>query len=146
MITKEGIITTATLSQAWVKTVRSSECESCEAKDSCHESDNEKEIIVQVENTINAGIGDRVIIGFRTAQLLQLTFMLYVFPIILLIAGAAAGQIAAPIIHTNQSITSLFSGFVCFAIAFMIIRKLNDKLATQKKYMPFTIRIMHRKQ
>jgi len=146
MVTKEGIITAAKLSKAWVKTVRSTTCEACEAKDSCHENDHDQEMIVQVENTIDACIGDRVVIGFRTAPLLQLTFMLYVFPIILLIAGAAAGQFAAPALQTDPSLTSLFSGLACFAIAFVVIRKLNDKLAAEKKYMPFIIRIMHKKQ
>lgn len=146
MITKEGIITTAKLSKAWVKTVRSATCGACEAKDSCYENDHDQEMIVQVENTIDACIGDRVVIGFRTAPLLQLTFMLYVFPIILLIAGAAAGQLAAPALQIDQSLTSLFSGLTCFAIAFVVIRKLNDKLAGKKRYMPFIIRILHKKQ
>ncbi len=144
MVTEEGIITGTTSSTAWVKTVRSSACEACEAKDSCHESSHSREMTVEVDNTLNADIGDRVAIGFRTGPLLQLTFMLYVFPIILLIAGAALGQAVAPMLHTDQSLTSLFTGIACFAAAFLIIRRLNNKLASQKKYMPFLLRIVHK--
>jgi sigma-E factor negative regulatory protein RseC len=144
MVTEEGIITAVTSSTAWVKTVRSSSCEACEARDSCQEGNHTKEMTVQVDNLINAGIGDRVAIGFRTGPLLKLTFMLYVFPIILLIIGAALGQAAAPILHTDQSLTSIFTGIGCFAVAFLIIRKLNDKLASQKKYMPFLLRIVQK--
>ncbi len=144
MVTEEGIITRTDSSAAWVKTVRSASCEACEAKDSCHESSHSKEMIVKVDNTISACIGDRVAIGFRTGPLLQLTFMLYVFPIILLMAGAAIGQAAAPVFNTDQSLTSIFTGISCFAVAFIIIRKLNNKLASQKKYMPFLIRIVQK--
>ncbi len=144
MVTEEGIITRTDSSKAWVKTVRSSSCEACEAKDSCTEGSHSREMTVQIDNTMNACIGDRVAIGFRTGPLLKLTFMLYVFPIILLMAGAALGQIAAPVLNTDQSLTSLFTGLLCFAMAFGIIRKLNNKLANQKKYMPFLIRIVHK--
>ncbi len=145
MVTEEGIITSTLSSQAWVKTVRSKSCESCEARDSCHTGDSSKEMIVQVTNTINAGIGDRVVLGFQTSSLLKLTFMLYVFPIILLIVGAALGQSIAPQLNTDQTLTSIFVGFGFFGLAFGIIRLTSNRLEKQKEYKPFLIRIVQKK-
>ncbi len=145
MFTEEGIITGTNRSAAWVKTVRSKSCESCDACDSCESNDKSKEQIVQVNNTVNARVGDRVVIGFKTGPLLKLTFMLYIFPIILLIAGAAIGQTLAPRFGTDPSITSLLAGLACFALAFVIIRRISNSLSNNKEFKPFLIRISRKK-
>ena len=145
MFTEEGIITGTNRSMAWVKTVRSKACESCDACDSCESNDKSKEQIVQVSNTINAREGDRVVIGFKTAPLLKLTFMLYIFPIILLIAGAATGQSLAPRFGTDPSLTSLLAGLASFALSFIIIRTISNRLSNNKEFKPFLIRISRQK-
>ena len=141
MVTEQGIIINATPSQVWIKTHRSTSCKNCEAKDTCNEKNNFKEIIVQVENTLNASTGDSVILGFKTGPLLKLTFMLYIFPIIFLIVGAGIGQAIAPFLQIDQSLTSLLLGFVCFTLSFIIIKKMNNKLAVKKEYKPFLVKI-----
>ena len=146
MFTEEGIITGTNRSMAWVKTVRSKACESCDACDSCESNDKSKEQIVQVSNTINACEGDRVVIGFKTAPLLKLTFMLYIFPIILLIAGAATGQSLAPRFGTDPSVTSLLAGLTSFALSFVIIRRISNTLSNNKEFKPFLIRISRQKE
>jgi len=144
MFTEEGIITSTSETMAWVKTVRSKACESCDACGSCESTDTGKGMIVQVSNTINAYEGDRVVIGFKTAPSLKLTFMLYIFPIILLIAGAATGQSLAPRFGTDPSITSLLGGLICFAVAFTIIRMTSNRLSKSQEFKPFLIRIARR--
>ena len=146
MFTEEGIITGTNRSMAWVKTVRSKACESCDACDSCESNDKSKEQIVQVSNTINACEGDRVVIGFKTAPLLKLTFMLYIFPIILLIAGAAIGQSLAPRFEADPSVASLLAGLTCFALSFAIIRRISNTLSNNKEFKPFLIRISRQKE
>ncbi len=140
MILKEGIVTGAAGTKAWVKTVRSKTCEACESKDSCAESNKPLEITIQVENSLNAGTGDRVIVGFKTGPLMKITFMLYVFPIILLIAGAATGQALAPGFGTDPSLTSLGAGMFCFCLSFGVIRFINNSLAKNNEYKPFLMR------
>ena len=99
-------------------------------------------MVVQVENTLDAAKGDHLVIGFNTVPLLKLTFMLYIFPILFLMAGAAAGQSAAVLLETDQSLTSLFTGLLCFAAAFAIIKKFNNKLAKKKENRPYLVRIL----
>ncbi|MFO7885174.1 MAG: SoxR reducing system RseC family protein [Desulfobacteraceae bacterium] len=144
MATEKGVVTGATPHKVWIKTLRASSCEACEAKDSCEEKRNIKEMTVQVDNTLNASVGDHVILGIKTAPLLKLTFMLYIFPIILLTAGAAAGQIFAPALGLDPSLTSLGAGVAGFAAAFVLVRIANNRLAGKKEFSPYLVRILKR--
>jgi sigma-E factor negative regulatory protein RseC len=141
MVTKEGLVTSISATTAWVETVRSKSCESCDACDSCESQDTSMGMIVQVNNTINAKKGDRVVIGFKTAPLLKMSFMLYVFPIILLIAGAATGETLAPRFEMDPSMTSVLAGIFSFALAFVIIRKTGDRVSKNREFKPILVRI-----
>ena len=50
---------------AWVKTVRSSACESCSSRDSCNPGDNGKSQVVEAINAAGAKVGDRIQLGRR---------------------------------------------------------------------------------
>jgi len=140
MVTEEGIITGTTQAMAWVKTVRSKSCESCESKDSCAEGGKSREILVQVENILSAKPGDRVVIGFGTAPMLQLSFVLYILPVIFLIAGAVIGQTWAPDMNMDESLASILAGLAGFAVSFVVVRLFNNHFANKKKFKPFLVR------
>ena len=139
MITENGIVTNADPSVAWIKTIRSGACESCSSKGSCG-TGNQKEMIVTVKNTLNVGKGDHVVIGLETKPILFLTFLLYVFPIILLTIGALIGNSLAPYLKMSPSLVSMISGFSFFGFSFYIIRKKNTSLSTKEAYKPFLVR------
>ncbi|MCP3872228.1 MAG: SoxR reducing system RseC family protein, partial [Desulfobacteraceae bacterium] len=132
MITETGVVTNVISSTAWIKTIRSGACESCSSKKSCGTANNQKELIVEVKNTLNVEKGDQVVIGLETKPILFLTFLLYVFPIILLIIGAIIGNSIAPLVQMDSSILSMISGFSFFGFSFYIIRKKNDSLSKKK--------------
>jgi len=92
MITENGIVTKSNPSIAWIKTTRSGACESCSSKGSCGTENHQKEMIITVKNTLNVNTGDYVVIGLETRPILFVTFLLYVFPIILLLIGALIGN------------------------------------------------------
>ena len=140
MITENGIVTSANSGTAWIKTIRSGACESCSSRESCGTATNQKEMIVTVKNTLNVQQGDHVVIGLETRPILYLTFLLYVFPILLLIIGALIGNFSAPLIDLNPSLFSMFIGFIFFGTAFVIIRKKNKTLSENSDYKPFLVR------
>lgn len=140
MITENGIITRANPSVAWVKTIRSGACEACTSRDSCGTSGSQKEMIVKVKNILNVEKGDTVVIGLETRPMLFLTFLLYVFPIILLLIGAVIGDSLAPVFKMDPSFLSMICGFSLFGLSFYIIRKKNDSLSKKEKYKPFLVR------
>lgn len=145
MVKEEGVVTSSTKSTAWVKTIRTTACDGCEAKNNCEILNSKDSMHFEVKNTLNAEKGDRVVVGIQTKSLLVLTFMLYVFPIFLLLIGALTGENLAFILKTDQNLTSMFFGFFLFFIAVFIIKKINNKVAKNQKYKPFLVKILKTK-
>lgn len=140
MITENGIVTRVDASTAWVKTTRSGACEACSSRESCGTAGTQKEMIVTVKNTLGVQAGDHVVIGLETKPILFLTFLLYVFPIILLTIGAAIGNSLAPYLDMNPSFASMITGFSFFGLSFYLIRRKNASLSTDESYKPFLVR------
>jgi len=140
MITENGIVTRTDQTSAWIKTIRSGACEGCSSKDSCGESHNTKEMIVTVKNTLDVETGDQVVIGIETAPMMLLSFLLYVFPIILLILGAVIGEHLAFALNLNKSFSAMIFGFSFFGIAFLVIRKKQSALTQKDEFKPFLVR------
>ena len=141
MITENGIVTQANDTSAWVKTIRSAACESCSSKDSCGTSHHgSKEMTVIVKNTLCVQKGDTVVIGIETKPMLYLSFLLYVFPILMLLTGALIGDAAAPLLSINKSLAAMALGFSLFAAAFLVVRKAQTRLTANDAYKPFLVR------
>ena len=144
MATEQGIVLRTDSEAAWVKTVRSSACEGCTAKGSCNPmgGGGGKEMEVKALNTAGANVGDRIVLSFETASLLKATFLIYVFPIILLIVGAAIGQVLAPLIGFSPSAVSVLLGFTFFFAALFIMKTRANKMAQKNAYRPKITKIL----
>ena len=142
MATEQGIVLRADAEAAWVKTVRSSSCEGCTAKGACHSMDGGNEMEVKALNTAGARAGDRIVLSFETASLLKAAFLIYVFPIILLIVGAALGQMLAPFIEFSPSALSALLGFAFFFSALFIMKSRANKMAKKNAYQPKITKIL----
>jgi len=145
MVTEEGIVTRLGSDMAFVKTIRTDACESCSVKDSCNTMGGGKEVEVEAINTVGAKVGDRVTLGLETAPMLKISFLLYVFPILCLIAGALIGQHFAPKYQLDPSAISVAGAFLLFFIAFLCIRVVGKKLSGNAKYRAKVIRISGKK-
>lgn len=142
MVTEEGIVLRTDSEAAWVKTVRSSACEGCTAKGSCHSMGGDKEMEVKALNTAGARVGDRIVLSFETAALLKATFLIYVFPIILLIIGATLGQMLASFIEFSPAGLSVVLGFAFFFTALFIMKVRANKMAKKDAYQPKITKIL----
>ena len=139
---EEGVVVKADARTAWIKTMKTGACSDCSAKGSCHTLGGGKEMEVQAINDAGAVIGDRVVIGFETSSLLKASFLIYIFPVLGLIIGAAVGQELAPMIGLNCAAASPLAGLLFFFLAFLIIRQKGNQLAKQNQYRPKVIRIL----
>ena len=140
MITENGIVTRTNRSTAWIKTIRSAACEGCSSKDSCGENHHSKEMTLELKNTLGVQTGDQVVIGIETKPMIILSFLLYVFPILLLITGAVIGDRLAPVLGMNESICAMILGFSFFGAAFLFIRKTQTSLTQKEEFKPFLVR------
>jgi sigma-E factor negative regulatory protein RseC len=142
LATEQGIVLRIDADAAWVKTVRTSACEGCTAKETCHTTEDGQDMEVKAINSAGASVGDRIVLSFETASLLKATFLLYIFPIILLIAGAALGQALAPFIEFSPSAVSILLGFAFFFTALFIIKTRANKMAKKNAYQPKITKIL----
>ena len=145
MATEQGIVIRTDSSAAWVKTIKTGDCAGCSARGSCHSMGNTNEVEVKAINQAGAKVGDRIVLSFETSSLLKATFLLYVFPILLLIVGAAIGQEMAPKFGFNPSGFSAIMGFTFFFAALLIIKTTANKLARKNEYRPKIIKILNSK-
>ena len=99
---------------------------------------------VEAINAANADVGDHVVISFDTSSLLKATFLLYVFPILCLLAGALIGQELAPRFQMDPSGASAGFGFLLFFISVFIVRLTGNRMSRQHAYQPKIIRIKSR--
>jgi sigma-E factor negative regulatory protein RseC len=143
MATEKGIVTRVGSETAWVKTSRTSACEGCASRQSCHlKGNDDDEMEVEALNDARAVVGDRIVLRVASGALLKVSFMLYVFPVLLLILGAIVGQTLGPALQFDSSSFSLLLGGVCFLVAFILIRVRSSRMARKSEYRPRTVRIL----
>ncbi len=141
MATELGRVTSLQGDNAIVRTRRSSACEGCREKDRCTVVEGGKEMEFEASNPAGAQVGDTVDVEMKTGMLLLLTFFLYVFPILLLFAGALIGNYLAPRFKTDPSHLAAFFGFAFFIAAFGVVKLKDRQAARTGKYRPVIIRI-----
>jgi sigma-E factor negative regulatory protein RseC len=143
MATEHGIVIRTDSREAWVKTVKSGSCEGCTARGACHSLSDSGEVEVNAINEVGAKVGDRIVLNFETSSLLKATFLLYVFPILLLIIGAAIGQETAPYFNFNPSGFSAIIGFSFFFAAVLVIKVKANKMAKKNEYRPKIVKVLY---
>ena len=142
MATEHGIVIRTDSRGAWVKTVKSGACAGCTARGACHSMSDNGEVEVKAINEAGAKVGDRIVLSFETASLLKATFLLYLFPILLLIIGAVIGQATAPYLNFNPSGFSATIGFLFFLAAVLVIKIKANKMAQKNEYRPKITKVL----
>jgi sigma-E factor negative regulatory protein RseC len=128
MMTEEGLVKKTMGDTAWVVTKRSEMCENCASRGACHILGGGKEMEVEALNIAQAKAGDQVLLTLENQSLVKLSFLVYMFPILALIVGAALGEKAAPVFALNPELGSFGLGGLLFALAFFLVRIKDKKL------------------
>lgn len=146
MATEEGTIIQVNETTAMVKTKQMTACESCGEKETCRGTGGGgggggKIMEVEALNTVNARLGDTVVVSFATGQLFLLSFFLYVFPIITMIIGALLGDHIAKNFNANPSALSAVLGFSFFFAAMGVVKLKDNKARKSGQYRPEITRV-----
>lgn len=145
MAIEQGIVIkmgSQTAGTAWVKTVRSSACESCASRDSCNPGGKDDEQEVEALNTVGAKVGDRIQLMVGTGAVLKAIFLLYLFPILCMLAGGALGDWIAPRLGLHHSVSSAIMALLLFALALVFVRMSGRRMARKEAYRPKIVRIL----
>ena len=145
MAKEEGIVLRTGLGTAWVMTNKSDACDSCNAKDACNMLGGGKDSEIEAINKIGAKTDDRVVIGFESSSLFKASFLLYILPIVFMITGALIGQKFSLTYRLNETLFSAGGAFLAFAVSFLIVRILGDKMAQKDAYKAKIIKIVRQK-
>lgn len=142
MATEQGLVIRVDSTGTWVQTGKSEACESCSSKDACHTLGGGQAAEVPVLNPIGAGIGDRIVLKMDSSRLLKATFLVYMFPILMLILGAGAGEWIARSAGLNSPAAPALLGFAGLAAGLLIMRILANRLARKDGYRPRIVKIL----
>ncbi|WP_296645370.1 SoxR reducing system RseC family protein [Romboutsia sp. 13368] len=126
---------------AKLKLKRHSACASC---GKCTTTSEEKDIIVEVDNTIGAKVGDRVEVNMETMNVLKAAFIVYTIPLIALLIGTVGTFYILNAINFNGNIEiiSAIVGLIFTIMVFLILKKNDKKFRDSKEYIPIVTRIV----
>ena len=101
-----------------------------------------REMEVEAVNKIGAKVDDKVVIAFESAYLLKASFLIYLSPILCMIAGALLGQKLSLKYDLNESLFSTGAAFIFFAAAFLFVRITGNRMAKKDAYRPRIVKIL----
>ncbi|WP_020583275.1 SoxR reducing system RseC family protein [Endozoicomonas elysicola] len=100
MVEEQGRVVTVESEYVWVETTRRSSCSSCNARQGCGQHLSEKYKSDAYFSYIKASSrwvlkeGDQVVVGIPEGSLLKASFLIYLFPLILLMVGLWLSSLA----------------------------------------------------
>jgi len=99
---------------------------------------------VEAINAAGAKPGDKVMVTTSSGSYLKMTFLLYIVPVLALLAGVAVGGFIARSSGWDQSLCSALAGLAAVVPAVFFIRYQGNRLALRSAYRPRISRILAR--
>ena len=129
---------------ARLKMQRHSACTSC---GKCQTLSSEtKEILVEVDNTIGAKIGDHVEVNMDNMNVLKATALAYIVPLVFLMLGTIGSYFVLDKLIEVQGIgVEIISGLIGIAmmlISYVILRRNDNKFRESRKFIPIITNIL----
>lgn len=143
MVTEQGIIEEDTGQKALVRIKKSSACATCESRGNCEVASG-KSMVVEVPNDLGGGVGDHVELSVPSGAFLKLSLLVYVLPVVALIAGAFAGGMCAPFLHMTPTLASVIGGFLVMGVTFYALKRFDRSLRARSEFRPRMTRILYR--
>lgn len=135
---------------ALLQTQRRASCESCSVKQGCGTSvlaklTSQRSAQILVKNTLNAEIGNELVIGINDNALVKGSLLVYALPLILLLMGAVLGEMLAHAAGLNAELMSIVTAAAGFVLAMILIRASLSKSKFKNEMQPRMLRISQSK-
>ncbi len=117
----------------------SSACGSCKACDPL--SGKKKEKILTLPNTINAKPDDMIVLELKESESIQLSIIVYLFPLIMLIGGYFLGELIefGSLVKTGDKTLAVVLSLFFLFISFVVIYFYDKKAKKNNKYSPHMV-------
>ena len=99
-------------------------------------------MFIKVTNHLQAKTGDHIEIKMPTGSFLKLSLLVYILPIVALIAGAYLGAELSGYFHLHSTPGSILGGAIAMIITFMVLRMIDRSAQSTEKYQPCMTRIL----
>ena len=127
---------------ARVVTERTSACSSCQTKQHCHSCLTQAKIEARAINVAGARTGDLVSVSIKTETLLKSAAVLYLVPVLGLLAGALTGPVIGKILTLGETASAILFGFIGFGLGFVLVIFYSKKMSSQNQLSPIIKQII----
>ena len=132
--------------QAWVTTRRRTACESCAANKGCgtgimaRSFSGGRTLQLKVRNSVDATVGDDVVLGIDDRVLVRSAVLMYLLPLLALMAGAWFGEIITEGFTIDNEYLSIIAGVLAMLGVLMWLHRHVRLLAATGNYQPRILR------
>jgi sigma-E factor negative regulatory protein RseC len=141
---EEGVVRSVTGGLAMVESAASEACASCGARGACHSLGGERSRVVTAHNQAGARVGDRVLLAMPRRSALSAGFLVYLGPVLALIAGAALGQRLFLRAGWDPEAGAIVLALVFLAGAWLGLHWLSPRLAKRKGFAVRIVRVLQK--
>jgi sigma-E factor negative regulatory protein RseC len=113
-----GVIISAHVDKVTVRMKKGTDCQGCRA---CDAFGSQQLLELEARNDIRAKIGERVDVEIQPAKILGSSFLVFVFPLLMMIAGYFIGMQ----LGGSGEIPGILSSFGALVLSFFIVRQLD---------------------
>lgn len=98
--------------------------------------------VVDIKNTLNAAVGDKVQVSLDTKSFFKMAIWTYGLPILMTILGIIIGYITFPKLgFKNYELLSSLLGLIFLTVSFLLLSSIDKKLSKNKKYSLYMVQI-----
>ncbi len=141
MSAERGIVERVEPGWAWVKTKRSSACASCESRHHCMTQGGDQ-MLVKAQNAAQAQEGDEVELYLSTRTKLKGTAIVYLIPVLGILAGAFSANPLSAILGLNPSVGMVLFTLTGVVAAVFLMRYLANRMAAGQALTPVVKRVI----
>ena len=142
MICQHGRVERIEGDVAYVRLEAPTSCEGCGSKGTCGVVSAEGKVI-GVRNDVGVTAGQRVELSVRPAALLTASFLLFLVPVLALVAGLIAGYVLAEQFGwEGREWIGLGIGAAAFGVVLLVIKMLNTRFERSGRYEPVISKIL----
>lgn len=130
---------------ASVGVLRGEFCGSCPCQEACRALGGKVERQIVAVNRAGAKLGDRVLVSIGYGSFLKISSLVYLLPILALVAGSYVGEKYSTQIWPagNPETVSILTGLFCVGVSLTTIRLFSSHLSQNQKNYPVIEKVLH---
>ena len=141
MSAERGIVEKVEPGWAWVKTKRSSACNSCGSRHHCLTQGGDQ-MLVKAKNSVHAQKGDEVELYLSTKTKLKGTAIVYLLPVLGIFVGAFSAGPLSEAMGLNPSVGMVFFTLTGLISSVFLMRHLAKRMAANQALTPLVKRVI----